>query len=366
MLLNEENNEKHDLYKLMTAIGQEAQMYISRIYQEGAEQVLDEILRDHSEPKESSPRPDENMHEDLQINDKIIYWSKSGVEPFVGVYQIGQPGVELEVQPNHGEEAMEEERVQNIDRQAVESASYFLLRGFDEATVGRVIDDACDKCFETEEALTMVRDLIREDPRLSAYALDEEEEGMYNDYRHSLRKKFMGHNEDVLNPEMYEINLSPVAKPSADKGLVDAPTPQDIGADAAKQRQIADLQAEIADKEAEHAEEMEDLKTDLAKLQDGLFEARTDPNKGSLQQAWMNAGPQGLGNAISQMDDQTFALFTDEITIDGYNLIGRAGDVQEPEADPVSAEPQVDAGAPEPAAPAPEPEQPGDVDLSAL
>ena len=361
-----ETDTEQNLVPLMLATGDAAKMYISRIYQDGAETVLDEILRDAPDTRGPGYTPDETTHNKIQVDDHVIYWSKSGVDPFVGVYQVGHDQVNVQRQDTVGDEMMDEDRIKNIDREAVEAASHFLLRGFDEGTIGRVVDDACTKCYETEEALTMMRDLISEDPRLSAYALDEDEEGMFSDYRHSLRKKLLGH-QDVVDPAMYELDMG--------GDLLGEPAAPQV--DPRVQTEIAELQAEIAEKEAEHAEEMERLKSELQDLQGKAGNELTekdDVNKGSQTAGFRHeAGPQALANAISQMEwtgpGSQFDLFLNEITVDGYNMLGSAasGAAQQQPEQPEQPQPEMGA-APETqaAAPTPEPEQPDDVDLGAL
>lgn len=355
--VTEENNEVEPLVPLKLMGGDRAKEYISKIYKDGAEQVLDEILRDAPQEGGPSDRPDEKLNNEVQVSDKIIFWSKSGIEPFVGVYQIGHEGMNTELQSRNEEDNMED-RIKNVDREAVENASYFILKGFDEGTVKRVIDDACNKSFDTEEALKLVRDSIKKDPRLASYALDEEEEEIYSSYRHSLRKKFLGSNEDVINPKMYEIGPS-TATPGMLGGsrpavsLVDPSFDQTV--DPQSQTKVAQLKVEIAKKEAEHAKEMEKLNKELANLtgDKSSLEEKTDPNKGSQIAGFRHqGGPQALSNSISQMEwsgpGSQFDMFLNEITVDGYNMLGTAASGKSPEAqDPVA---QPDPSSPAPAA----------------
>lgn len=358
---DEENDDTDNYVPVRTIVGKEAKEYIKRIYDDGAEQVLDEILSDDTDDSYDIPVPDENYYNKIQVEDHVIYWSKSGAEPLVAIYQVAG-------------EAMENndlyERPRNIDREAVESASHFILRGFDENTVGRVVDDACGKCYDTEEAIGMVRSLIKEDPRLSAFGLDEEEEGLYNEYRHSLRKNFLGMGE-VLNPKMYELDMA--------GGLNDPSQAQPTG-DPETQTKMAEIQAQMAEKQAAHAEEMAKLQKQLENLKGGksggLFE-KTDPNKGSQLAGFRHeGGPQALANAISQLQwggpGSQFDIFLNEITVDGYNMIGSAatsaGTEQEPSmgGEQPTAEPSM-GGAPMSPEPSPEPQpDPNEPDLSSL
>ena len=85
--VKEDNGQEEVLAPLFLAVGQRAQEYISRIVAEGAEMVLDEILRDTTDTRGSGKLPDEMTHERLDDENHAIFWSKSGVDPFVGVYQ---------------------------------------------------------------------------------------------------------------------------------------------------------------------------------------------------------------------------------------------------------------------------------------
>ena len=357
----EEADDEVPLNSVMVSVNDEAKMYLARIYDDGAEQVLDEILRDGQQTERNIPAPDETTHNKIQVDDNIIFWSKSGAEPFVGVFSVGNVGIDVQNQNQIGSEPMmdEEEKVNNVDRDVIEAASHFLLRGFDESTVARVIDDACNTCYETEEALTHVRNLIKEDPRLSTYALDEDEESMFGDYRHQLRKRMLGQKEEVVNPALYELEDEPMPG----MGGMDFGDPQ-------SQMEIAKIQQEMAELQAEHAKEMEQLQQQLEKLQGDAesLNEKDDVNKGSQTAGFRHAaGPQALSNAISQMEwsgpGSQFDVFLNEITVDGYNMIGSAASSQgseQSQGQPRQA--QVDPAAPASGNPA----APDDVDLAAL
>lgn len=317
--LGEENAQEEVLDAMFLAVGQQAKDLISKIVAEGAEEVLDKILRDSPDLDRISSQatPDENSHERLDDENHVIFWSKSGIEPFVGVYQKTNPmGTDIE---RTGESEMFEEPIKEIDMEAIEAASHFLLRGIDEDTVGRVVADACKGCVQTDEAINKIRDIIREDPRLDGYALDEDEVAGLNEYRHQLRKQFLGNvNKEILNQSLYEASEDEVE------------LAKQIAADAAQDLEDAENDA---DRENGINSAKSDLGLDGDEDDEALFEGDVDPNKGSQMAGYRHSGgPQALGSAISQMQwdgpGGIFDKLLNAIDIEGYNMIGNVAKAQ--------------------------------------
>lgn len=295
-----------------SVVGDEAQQYIEDIYTNGAEEVLNHILSTViSGPPPTPVEAHPTNYESFKHDGNVIIWSKSGQDPFVSVYtQDIQEDVTME-------DFLTPET--NIDREAVESAGYFMGRGIAEDTFNSLVDEACGDVTTTEEAITKLQELMKNDETVSKKMFTDEEKDMYDGFRHSLREKMLGLVSNDLLPEYKDYdkkNLMPGLKdpismdepiepfsfwdePQMDTDAANAEGQTDesmyndgmevnvteVDAGGMAQQEMANLQKEQMDLEQQKSElmgEVGEIDQKLADINQQMQDASKDMDKTSL------------------------------------------------------------------------------------